>query len=415
MKAIPGSLLAAGILVASGCHGSPAGAGDAGGHGGADRSGGSGGASGAGGVGGIAFDGGGDSAPDAPHRCQRTTFAAGFAALPVSLVDVNGDQVPDLIAPEGVFAAPAHMAVAVADGAGSFHQPTSWLDVQVGTEFFAGGDFDGDGNVDVIGLSVYGAIQLFRGSGNGQLAPATLVTHLNGSGDSVVAADFNEDSKVDIAAGASGPGRLEVLLGQGNGTFGTSIVLTIGQLQTPATLLTGDFDEDGHKDLLVYAAAQAGGQALILLGHGDGSFTKQQIFSLVNITGLATADLNRDGHTDLVATYGNNYLTVQLGAGDGTFSGVAGLRPNTKAQSDHVIADDVSGDGIVDVIVGNNLPDTMSILVGHGDGTFDDGVIIPLRANGYWIRAGDLNRDDVADLVTGNNTDVADIYLGPCP
>jgi hypothetical protein len=141
----------------------------------------------------------------------------------------------------------------------------------------------------------------------------------------------------------------------------------------------------------------------------------QRIFSLVNIAGLATADFNNDGHVDLVATYGDSHLTVQLGAGDGTFSGVIGLSPNTKARSDQVISADVSGDGIPDVIVGNNLPDTMSILVGRGDGTFADGVVIPLDTSSSWIRAGDLNRDGVADLVTIDPTDGADIYLGPCP
>jgi hypothetical protein len=57
----------------------------------------------------------------------------------------------------------------------------------------------------------------------------------------------------------------------------------------------------------------------------------------------------------------------------------------------------------------------MSILTGHGDGTFDDGVMIPLDVNSGTIRTGDLNRDNVADLVTVSSTDGADIYLGPCP
>jgi hypothetical protein len=431
VRAFAGPLFVAGVCLIQGCGGGSGGknhvgaAGDSSiaGTGGARGPGGSGGRGGTAGVGPV--DGGGDgpgntdaradSGGDASGRCQKTIFATGSAYLPVSLIDVSGDQVPDLIAPEGVFVAPAHITVAVADGAGSFNQPTPWVNAQVGTELFAGADFDADGKVDVVGLSDYGALQLFRGAGNGQLAPATAIATLSQNGESLAVADFNGDGKPDIAAGILEPSRIEVLLGQGDGTFRPSVVTAIGQLQNPVTLLPEDFNEDGHQDLLVYAAAQAGGQALLFLGRGDGSFSTQQIFSLVNVKGLATGDLNKDGHVDLVATYGTNYLTVQLGAGNGTFSGVSGLRPNTKAQSDHVMIADVSGDGIADVIVGNNLPDTMSILVGHGDGTFADGVIIPLGVNADWLRAGDLNRDGVADLVTANNTDGVDIYLGPCP
>ena len=426
------SLLAATIVLTQGCGGSGgtqkqdgaagdssiAGTGGAGGLGGSNSPG------GAGGSGGVAVDAGGDRPSDADahadsgaggsDRCRKTTFLTGFVALPGALIDVNGDQVPDLVAPEAVFSAPEHLAIAAGDGLGSFRQPAS-LTVELVTAAFAGGDFDADGNSDLVGLSDTGKLQLFRGTGSGQLAAATQVTTLSGNyANSVVVGDFNGDGKPDIAAGASSPGRIEVFLGQGDRSFRSSVVTAIGQLQSPLTLLPGDFDEDGHKDLLVYAAAQAGGQALLLLGRGDGGFSMQQIFSLVSITGLASADLDRDGHADLVATYGNNYLTVQLGAGDGTFSGVTGLRPNTKAQSYYPTIADVSGDGIPDVIMGNKLPYSMGILVGHGDGSFDDGVSISLDANSDSIRAGDLNRDGVADLVTFNGTDGVDIYLGPC-
>jgi hypothetical protein len=442
VKLIAGSLVAASILLTQGCGGShrgenqPRDAGDSsivgsggasgsGGSGGPSGAGGRGGAGGSGGSGGIAPDAGGDHPSDTDARtdsgtdggsgrCRKTNFKTGFGLLPVSVLDFSGDGVLDLLAPEGVYFDPAHLVVAIGDGAGSFQQPQT-LDVQVDTEFFAAGDFDADGNVDVVGLSLYGPLQLFRGTGNGQLAAANMIANLGQSGESVAVADFNEDGKPDIVVGASEPGRLEVFLGQGNGSFRTSQVSAIGQLLAPVKLLLGDYNEDGHKDLLVFVGAQAGGQAIVFLGRGDGGFSMQRIFSLVNITGLATADFNNDGHVDLVAAYGDSHLTVQLGAGDGTFSGVTGLSPNTKANSDDVISADVSGDGIPDVIAGNPLPYTISILVGRGDGTFADGIVIPVDTDPYWMRAGDLNRDGVADLVTVNPTDGADIYLGPCP
>ena len=152
---------------------------------------------------------------------------------------------------------------------------------------------------------------------------------------------------------------------------------------------------------------------MLLLGQGNGSFSAQPSFSLVNPNGLATGDVNKDGHDDLVATFDNNLLTVQLGTGQGTFSGVTGLRPDTNARSGSPLIADVDGDTFPDVITGNTLPNSMSILRGHGDGTFDPGVVIPI-VDPNAIFAGDLNRDGIADIVT-TDVDGAAIFLGPCP
>ena len=353
-----------------------------------------------------------ERAPDARSSCQKTIFPVGHSAQGVALVDFTGDGIPDLFVPEGVFFSPVRLSVAPGNGAGSFGD-IAVFETSPSTVRFAAGDFDGDQRADVVAMTNGAVLQLLRGTASGKLAAPTSLGSLSGSFVDVVAADFTGDGKMDIGVGAMGPGRIEIMPGVGNGTFLAPLGHPIGAQMSPYNIILGDFNEDNRPDLLVLAEALAGNRALVLLGQGNGSFTEQQNFSLVNPTGLATGDLDKDGHVDLVATFGNNLLTVQLGTGQGTFSGVTGLRPDTNARSGNPLIADVDGDTFPDVITGNTLPNSMSILRGHGDGTFDPGVVIPI-VDPNAIFAGDLNRDGIADIVT-TDVDGAAIFLGPCP
>jgi FG-GAP-like repeat len=351
---------------------------------------------------------------DAGTSCQKTVFPVGHLAEAVALLDINGDGRLDLLVPEAGFTNP-RMSVALGDGAGSFGGPTV-LNATSLMESLAVGDFDGDGQVDVAGLSYYGPLLLYRGLGNGQLAAAVVAHTFGGRAHGIVVNDFNGDGRPDIAVAASEPGRIDVLLGQAGGTFSTPVVHAIGMLQTPYTIIGGDFNEDRQPDLMIRTATNTSTTAMRLLGQGNGSFSAQSIFSLINPTGIAVGDVNKDGHLDLVAAFNDNFLTVQLGVGDATFSSVTGLRPDTKGQSRSPTIADVTGDTIPDILTSNGSPSglsSLSILRGRGDGTFGDGVVMPFFNPGTLV-TGDLNRDGIADMVAADQGGAA-IYLGPCP
>src|ERR1035441_6892695 len=89
--------------------------------------------------------------------------------------------------------------------------------------------------------------------------------------ESLVAGDFNRDGKPDLAVSgddSSGNGAVEILLGNGDGTFRSAGVIVVGP---PATRIAqADFNLDGALDLAVSVGTK--GQVMILLGNGDGSF-----------------------------------------------------------------------------------------------------------------------------------------------
>jgi hypothetical protein len=93
-----------------------------------------------------------------------------------------------------------------------------------------------------------------------------------------------------------------------------------------------------------------------------------QVPAVLATGSMATADLNGDGHLDLVVT-APNALYVLLGAGDGTFQ-TAGFAADPEAKS--IAIADMNGDGIPDLVIAHccDVYYDMSYMLGNGDGTF---------------------------------------------
>jgi uncharacterized protein YjdB len=119
---------------------------------------------------------------------------------------------------------------------------------------------------------------------------------------------------------------------------------------------------------------------------------------------IAAADLNLDGKMDLaIANSADNTVSILLGNGDGTFQPAvnypAGIYPYS------IVAGDFNGDGKLDLAVANNGGNNISILLGNGDGTFQPPTNLPSGHAPYALLTGDFNRDGNLDLAVVNLLD----------
>jgi hypothetical protein len=179
--------------------------------------------------------------------------------------------------------------------------------------------------------------------------------------------------------------------------------------------LVGDFNGDGKTDIAILNV-EASNSISILLGNGDGTFTRLANFSdsvggQIPIS-FAVADVNGDGIDDLVVTHNdvNSTVHILLGNGDGTFT----LSPNQLTLGGgnyNVSTGDFNGDGNIDLaFFPSNDGSSIIIFLGGGTGGFTPGstVTIPSGIQAYDI--GDFNGDGTLDLAILTNQPVPPDY-----
>jgi hypothetical protein len=374
----------------------------------------------------------------------------------IALRDLNGDGIPDFVFAGAAAYICSGVGVLLGNGDGTFQEPICYDPGSTGARAVSVADMNGDGIPDLIVASpcdsanncATGNIGVLLGKGDGTFQPVIGNTNgIAGAGLATLAvADVNNDGHPDAVAFNGSSATVLVLLGNGDGTLQSPVSYNPPYGDNPgggsgnmggggldATILT-DINGDGKLDIVLLSFCVAdddcsSGLVGFLLGNGDGTFQSSSNSQPLSentfrtqaylTNGLAVADVNGDGVPDIVTAssgpdYEDGVASVLIGLGAGGFlpavtydsGGTGGLSPAVA---------DVNGDGIPDLIVLNqSCPVPMScsnsssvgVLLGNGDGTFQ-----PAQSYTSGTYAGpgmiiaDVNGDGVLDVVANANVD----------
>jgi hypothetical protein len=337
------------------------------------------------------------------------TFGTNFGPTGIVAVDLNGDGKADIVtadngSPFGVTI--ATISVLLSNGKDLFAART---DYAVGNETVTGAysgiaaaDLTGNGKSDLIVPITYAfpyEISILMNKGNGTFKPAVTYSLPTGP-NAVVAGDFNNDHKADIAvANVNGSGSITVLLNSGTGTFPTYTEYPTNGI--PYGLAVGDFNKDGNLDIVATNGSQ--NTVSVHLGNGTGTFPTFATYTTGSAPyGVTVGDFNGDGWPDIAVAdsrSGAVSILINKADGSGTFLPKVDYAAAGGGAPLAIAAGSFRGNGKIDLAVATNSAfGGIEVLLGNGDGTFQTAVPYDTMNNANAVTVGDFNNDGILDL-----------------
>jgi len=285
-------------------------------------------------------------------------------------------------------------------------------------------DLDGDGQLDAV-CGRNGFITVHRGHGDGTLTQVGEFAMSNWEADQAVV-DLDGDGHPDLLGCHAQdfdqtPG-LTVCRGLGGFAFGAPTTDATGG--SPIDIAIGDFDRDGVPDAalgqFMYSPTNLGLPDLgLVFGQGDGGFAvPARVATPGQPLAVELADLDSDGHLDVVATVAGVAPAVRVALGHGG----RGLDPpvgvdvgiGIDSNAGELAVADFDGDGAPDLLVAGDPPSGATVLArGAGDGTSFGPPQVVANGDVADVRAADLDDDGAQDFaVTRTGAGVVTVYFG---
>ncbi len=272
------------------------------------------------------------------------------------------------------------------------------------------GDLDADGDLDLVvanGRHWAQQNEIFLNNGAGFFGLARPLGDERATSYAAPLADLDGDGDLDVAVGNDRV-RNMVYLNDGTGRFtagrraGGAQAGTFGQPSSATRGVTlADLDGDGHADLVV---TNRGEQNWIYFNDGRAGFERARPFGTSDDStiAVAAADLDADGDLDLALANRDGQPNVcYLNDGEGRFERAGGFGTGTDETRGVAVAD-LNGDGHADLLSAN-IGEANGVHFGDGRGGFENAAVFG-RPDGrsYAVRTADLDRDGDLDVVVGN-------------
>ncbi len=296
------------------------------------------------------------------HTVGQSPFA-------IAIADVNGDGKADILTADDN---EDTVSVLLNAGQGFFADRIA-IDTGSSPEGLVVHDFDGDGKLDVATANyIEETVTILKGSGDGNFTMSHTYI-VGGAPIGLSSGDLDGDGKLDLVVSnsAGGPvdaanGSLTFLKGNGNGTFVPQPEFLLPELCgsggcLPVATEIADFNDDSKADLAV--VNQDGDSVAIFLGNGDLSFKAPTVLEVSSTpAAIAVADFDGDGTLD-IATAGSfdDLVTVLLGVGDGTFA--PGLDFDVGTTPIGMAVGQLNADIKPDLVVANQDDDSITVLL----------------------------------------------------
>jgi FG-GAP-like repeat len=276
-------------------------------------------------------------------------------------------------------------------------------------------DVDGNGKMDIVVANERSNdVSVLLGQRDGRFSPSPGSPFPSGpSPNDIAVGDFNRDSRPDLAFANHETQQLTVLLGDGRGGFvpapGSPVEIAVRP--HPHGIATADFNGDGNWDLVTDSWAED--RLELVFGDGKGTFRTPGTYVAVGkhpYQRIRVADLNGDGKPDIVSPNldGNN-VTILLGDGRGAFSQSAGSPFPGGDSPFNVAVGDLNADGFPDLAIVNSPSSTagrsgrdgLTVLIGDGRGAFRAmrGSPFPTDRFPNIAAIGDIDGDGVGDIL----------------
>jgi len=395
---------------------------------------------------------------DGTFQSTVTYLSGGSQLHSVAIADVNNDGKLDILAGNGCSiisggscSFEGAVGVLLGNGDGTFRPA-----VNFGSGGYANfqlkvivADVNGDSKPDLLTLNgcttscspngpPHGSVGVLLGNWDGTFQKAVTYTTTGYFATSIAVGDLNGDHNLDIVltnycgdnniGGCATPGPVDVLLGNGDGTFQGAIPFGPGGRGTSGVAVA-DVNGDDKPDLLVtncgtdgcggFWPPRPGGVVGVLLGHGDGTFSPAITYGSGSYFAIDVADVDGDQNPDLVlanwacSNSGLGCISVMPGNGDGTFQ--SAMNFSTESDANSLAVADLNRDDKLDIVIpnresfgSNDPPGTVSVLLNSTPScNTPPQVTVSITPRSLWPPTGKIVPVTVSGTITDTGCSVA--------